>query len=169
MSSPASVFITFTTYGARMHGDERGSVKRGRKGISSHIISPDAVRSARARALMAGPAFELDDVQRATVSETIQQVCEFKGWILHAINVRTNHVHFLVSAEAAPKTVMNACKAWATRRMRQAELISDDTRVWTRHGSTRFVTTESSFRRVAEYIIDGQGADLGGLGLGPLE
>lgn len=88
---------------------------------------------------------------------------------MHAINVRTNHIHMLVSSEHAPEVVMNTCKAWATRRFREQGLIGPETRVWTRHGSTRRVHDENAFRRVAEYIIEGQGSDLGGLGIGPLE
>ncbi|MEO8541733.1 MAG: transposase [bacterium] len=163
------VFITFTTYGSRMHGDERGSVKRGRKGTFSQVLDPDPTRAQRASSLMTGPPFELDEAQRTLVAATVKEVCAFKGWTLCAVNVRTNHVHLLVSADVAPELVMNTCKAWATRRMREAGLASADSRVWTRHGSTRFVTTDASFRRVAEYIIDGQGVDIGGLGLGPLE
>lgn len=118
---------------------------------------------------MAQPPFVLDDDQRASAAATITEVCAFRGWTLHAINVRTNHVHMLVSSDGPPEIVMNTCKAWATRRLREQSLVGPGVRVWTRHGSTRLARDENAFRRIAEYIIEGQGSDLGGLGIGPLE
>ncbi len=111
----------------------------------------------------------LDEAQRESVASTITQVCSFKGWMLHALNVRTNHVHLLVTSVAAPESVMNACKAWGTRRLREQGLVSPNAKIWTRHGSTRYVRSAPSFDRVARYVLEGQGRDLGGVAAGALE
>jgi len=51
---------------------------------------------------------------------------------------------------------MNQFKAWATRRLREAGFVGPDDRVWTRHGSTRYLTTEASVRRAITYSMDEQ-------------
>jgi REP element-mobilizing transposase RayT len=162
-------FLTFTTYGTHLHGDERGSVKRGRKGAPPRFLPPSAESVARASNLMDGPPFTLNERQRASVAATIRETCAVKQWTLHALNVRTNHVHLLVTSTKTPEAVMNACKAWGTRRLREQGLLGPDVRVWTRHGSTEYIKGERGFRQVAEYILDGQGPDLGGRELGALE
>jgi REP element-mobilizing transposase RayT len=91
------------------------------------------------------------------------EVCRVKGWELHALNVRTNHLHLVVHANAAPELVMNTCKAWATRRLREQRLIAGDGRVWARHGSTPPLKGATAVANAIEYVLNKQGADLGGV------
>jgi len=119
MESAVAYFITFTTYGEFLHGDARGSVWRGRSGPSERL-EPIPELVAFEGAQMTGPSVRLNDLQRQCVATAISDVCAFKGWALHALNVRTNHVHIVVSAsDSTPESVMNTCKAWATRRLRE--------------------------------------------------
>ena len=46
-----------------------------------------------------------------------------RNWLLQAINVRTNHVHTVVSATRKAGLVLNAFKANATRQLREDGLI----------------------------------------------
>jgi REP element-mobilizing transposase RayT len=159
----AGYFITFTTYGERLHGDERGSVRRGRL-LPSERLEPNADLVAFERGEMGEPPLRLEDAQRSCVAATISEVCAFKGWALHALNVRTNHVHIVVSAgDIPPEAVMNACKAWATRRLRERGLLSPQGKVWTRHGSTRYLKHPEDVDRASGYVIEGQGEDIGGV------
>jgi REP element-mobilizing transposase RayT len=154
-------FITFTTYGSHLHGDKRGSVLRK---MYPEPLEPDAARVAMERKLMTGPPVRLDEAQRDRVASTISDVCAFKGWVLHALNVRTNHVHLVVSAgHTTPESVMNTCKAWATRRLRENNLVSLEAQTWTRHGSTLYVRDEAGLERVCGYVIEMQGEDIGGV------
>jgi len=57
--------------------------------------------------------------QRTLVHDAIVEVCEHRGWHLHAINVRTNHVHLVVTADRTGKRVLNDFKSYATRKMKQ--------------------------------------------------
>jgi hypothetical protein len=41
---------------------------------------------------------------------------------LHALNVRTNHVHTVVTASRKPEQVLNGLKANATRQLRNEGL-----------------------------------------------
>jgi len=78
-----------------------------------------------------------------------------------ALSVRTNHVHVVVAgAEVTPDRMMGQFKSWATRRLREAGHASANARVWSHHGSTRYLWNEQSVRNAVEYVTDYQGADL---------
>ncbi|MGE3781017.1 MAG: hypothetical protein AB7F89_27760 [Pirellulaceae bacterium] len=42
-----------------------------------------------------------------------------RGWAVHALNVRPNHVHVVVEGPEHPKAVMSTLKAWATCQLRE--------------------------------------------------
>ena len=120
MSGSLAYFITFTCYGARLHGNPNGSVERLRDGGGVRELAIDRPREQHERSLLvAGPA-SLEASQRQFVARAIEGVAEFRGWTLWALNVRSNHVHVVVSAPVQPERVMNAFKSWATRRLREA-------------------------------------------------
>ncbi len=43
--------------------------------------------------------------------ETVCQACGIRGWVLHAVSARSNHVHLAVTADKAPKIVRDQFKA----------------------------------------------------------
>ncbi len=90
----------------------------------------------------------------------IRDVCAHRGWRLHAINVRTNHVHAVVAAARAPETVMKDFKAYTTRSLRKADLWDFDHSPWVDGGSKRYLWNEVSVVNACEYVVNGQGADL---------
>jgi len=78
-----------------------------------------------------------------------------------AMNIRTNHVHLVVGcANIPPERMLSQLKAWTTRRLREAACVSADTRVWTHHGSTRYLWNKRSVDAAIDYVTDHQGADL---------
>jgi REP element-mobilizing transposase RayT len=97
---------------------------------------------------------------RTLVERTIIEVAEHRGWTLHAVNVRTNHVHVVVTALKEPDRVMNDFKAYATRRLAEAGLVAKNAKVWSRHGSTRYLWTEKAVFDKCQYVRDEQGPDL---------
>lgn len=160
MSSPLAFLITWTTHGTWLHGDDRGSADRVTDRIPGTPYLPaNAARVAFERSELAGGAFSLWNEARENVDATIRKHCELRGWNLHALNVRTNHVHLVVSAPVSPETIMGQCKAWASRRLREAGLVEDRARVWTRHGSTRYLNSEASVDGAARYVLESQGAN----------
>lgn len=108
--------ITWTTYGTWLPGDARGWVKWGEAGVKP----PDPERERRARAALVETAVVLTAEQRALVEQTIRDHCRVRGWLLHAVNARTNHVHVVVTADRAPDEVMNQFKAWCSRELSDA-------------------------------------------------
>ena len=122
-------------------------------------LPANAARLAFERSELAGGAFSLSNEARENVDATIREHCELRTWNLHALNVRTNHVHLVVSAHVDPETIMGQCKAWASRRLREAGLVEDRAKVWTRHGSTRYLNSEASVDGAVRYVLESQGAN----------
>jgi hypothetical protein len=54
-----------------------------------------------------------------------------------AAHVRTNHVHTVIVGEDRPEKMLNAFKAYASRRLNEAGMDTPDRKRWARHGSTR--------------------------------
>jgi REP element-mobilizing transposase RayT len=90
------------------------------------------------------------------VTTTVGEVCDHRGWPLLAVNARTNHVHVVVSSSSTPEQVMVTLKAWCTRRLREAALVTEVARVWSRHGSTRYLWTEAHVQGAVTYVLEGQ-------------
>jgi valyl-tRNA synthetase len=155
----AAYFITFTTYGTWIHGDDRGSADRQHNISGTPYLVGDEAREKEEFENLKQPPMELDEPHRQIVLQTIQEVCRHRGWELHAAHVRPRHMHVvLIAADATPEKVMNDLKAYATRRLREAHLIDDERRVWTRHGSTRYLNDDASVAAASDYVIDHQGA-----------
>ena len=77
------------------------------------------------------------------------------------MNVRTNHVHAVVSAPGvSPERVMNDFKAYATRSLRQRKLVGRDQKVWAYHGSMPRIWKPDQLARAIRYVNDAQGPEL---------
>ncbi len=122
---PKTYFVTFTCYGTWLHGDERGSVDCEHNEWQSPSLEPDEERERREFALLKHSPVKLGPKQRTIVHRTIEEVCQHRGWRLHALNVRTNHVHVVVTANRRGKRVYNDFKSYATRRMNEAEALPE--------------------------------------------
>jgi REP element-mobilizing transposase RayT len=157
MSDPLAYFLTWATHGTWLHGDERGAVDRKHSQYDTSRIQPNAtwVRWEQSR-LKALPA-RLDEESRTAVEGAIRDHCRQRGWDLHAVAVRSKHVHVVVGyAGLRPEPMVGQFKAWATRRLREAGLIRPGTRVWGRHASTRYLWNLTAIRDAATYVEDGQ-------------
>jgi REP element-mobilizing transposase RayT len=158
---PLAFLITFRSYGTWLHGDERGSVNRFRNQYKSPQLPPEKKWLETNTRRLKKEIVMLDPAQRHCVEVASRETCEIRGWHLHAINVRTNHVHLVVSAgEKKPEIVLNACKSNATRRMRETGCWQSTTSPWADNGSKRYLWNEQSIARAVDYVINGQGDDL---------
>ena len=83
-----------------------------------------------------------------------------REWTVHALNVRTSHVHVVVSAADAPERVMNAFKSWSRRRMVEAGTLASGTKAWVRHGTTRYLSKIKALAAACRYVSEGQGDEL---------
>jgi len=157
---PLGFLITFRCYGTWLHGDQRGSMSRDHNTPGEPLLEPSpGLERYRTRQLQHA-AVTLDEQRRAVVDRTIREVCEHRGWDLHACNVRSNHVHVVVTAACPPEKAMNAFKSWSTRRLREAHLLGPHTKPWSRHGSTRYLWNQDALEAACVYTEEGQGEDL---------
>jgi REP element-mobilizing transposase RayT len=157
---PPALFITFTTYGTWLHGDERGSVDRShnRPGMP---LRPGNFHLRRNRhALLRQPPFILGPRERTAVDAAIREVCAYRQWDLHALNVRSSHLHAVVVGDANGKRAMNEFKAYATRRLVREGTVPPGRRVWTEGGSVRIVRTVDELERVCWCVNMEQGIPL---------
>ena len=106
------------------------------------------------------PPITLDAKQRQVVERVVREVCEHRKYTLQAINVRTNHVHAVVTAMCKPEPVLEAFKSYATRGLRRAGLIPAKQKPWVRHGSTIYLWKERDVAKAIEYVMLGQGDEL---------
>ena len=157
MNPPLAYFITFTTYATWLHGREAGSVDRFHNVPGTPFLAPDAARESANRDAMRQPPYALDAPRRAVVLRTVCEVCRHRRWTLLAAHVRSNHVHVVVAAPAAPEKVMADLKAWSSRRLREAFGEPVDRDRWTQHGSTRYLNTPASVDAAVTYTLDEQG------------
>ena len=140
--APLAYFITFRTYGSWLHGDDRGTMDPQHAVFGDPRLPRDDFRRRAMTAELKNESPLLTAERRSAVESAIREVCQKNAWELHAINVRTNHVHIVVSSEETPEQVMRAFKSWSTRRLREAALVGPGETVWSRHGSTRHLFSE---------------------------
>jgi REP element-mobilizing transposase RayT len=76
------------------------------------------------------------------------------------VNVRTNHLHAVVSGSKKPEAIMSALKANATRAMRQAGLWTSDLSPWEFRGSKRYLWSEQQLTDAIAYVEVDQGEPL---------
>ncbi|MGH9840990.1 MAG: transposase [Blastocatellia bacterium] len=94
------------------------------------------------------------------MDRAVRGVCTHRGWTLRAINVRTNHVHVVVSAPCDPDKVLNDFKAYATRGMRKAGVWQNPITPWAERGSRKYLWKLRSVERAVDYVLNHQGDDL---------
>src|SRR6266576_5420493 len=134
-TDPLAYLITFRPYGTWLHGEARGSIDRrnyNRYGTPGMPANEKSLADER-HALRHAPVV-LSLKQRKTVERAIQEVCQQRKYRLRAVNARSNHVHSVVTALCKPEHALNSFKSYATRKLRETDLISESLKPWARHG-----------------------------------
>ncbi|MCC7419306.1 MAG: transposase [Planctomycetaceae bacterium] len=98
----------------------------------------------------------LNKAQREKVEAVCREHAAIRGWVLHAVNARTNHVHLAVTSDKAAAAVRDQFKANATRVLRQEPDALVNEKVWTRGGDCEIVDGDDNLERVVEYILEAQ-------------
>ncbi|MFN6963678.1 MAG: transposase [Pyrinomonadaceae bacterium] len=159
---PLAYLITFRTYGSWLPGDERGSIDRFNNKYLAPRVAPNPILERQHRKKLKSNPVILNAAQRSVVDAAIREVCEHRDWILRALNVRTHHAHAVVSiGPLKPFRALNAFKAYSTRRLREHDCWTYAHSPWVAGGSERWLWTEDDVFRACDYVVNGQGADLG--------
>ena len=149
--------ITFSCYGARLHGDKSGSVDPKHNIPGDLPLEPNPIREMSERNRMPQPPYLLDSQSRTLVLESLTETCAHYSWILLAVHVRTNHVHVVVEGAVRPERILNAMKSYASRRLNQAALDAPNCKRWSRHGSTLYLWNPDQVNKAIAYVTDHQG------------
>jgi REP element-mobilizing transposase RayT len=154
---PLAYLITFRTYGTWLHGDARGSMDREHNAYGTPRLSPNENRRHAEALQLRSALIILNMPQRKAVESAVREVCRWRGYRLLALNARTNHVHSVISAGCKPEPILDALKAYATRKLRRMGLIGATITPWVRHGSTRYLWKERHVEKAMDYVLYGQG------------
>ncbi len=152
---PLAYFFTFRCYGTVVHGENDETVDREHNRFGTAYLPRQPQRAALQRQLMNEELYLLDTDRRKLVRAGIEKGCRARAWTLHALHVRTTHVHAVVTPDVPPERALGSLKAWASREL--AVLDRGRAHRWAYHGSTRYLWTEGQLQQVARYVIDGQG------------
>ncbi len=144
-----SYHITFTTYGAWLYGDKRGSWFE-----NGTYIPPNPSLERYVRQACKYDAVRLSPHMRRIVFDGICAEANFHQWKIHALNVLDNHVHILVSApcEINGSTILAKIKSGATIALHKAGYFLNGRPIWTPKGNPRLIDNDGYFQRVREYI-----------------
>jgi len=155
---PLAYLLTFRTFGTWLHGDERGSVdRRGKNIYGTPDIAPNQKLNQAMKIELKQPQVILDDLQRTAVESAIIELCEQRQYHLQAINVRSNHVHAVVSAQVQPERIADSFKAFSTKKLREENLVSKELQVWSRGRSRRYLWKPRHVGLAIDYVLYGQG------------
>lgn len=151
MSDPIAFFITWPTYGTWLPGDQRGWVE-----LQQGWQLPRPLLELECKSRMTEEACILNQIQRQRCERQVEETCNFRGWQLHAVNCRSNHIHVVVSAEDTdPRKIRADLKAWCTRRLKE-EFDSERENWWADRGSIRWIWNQESLETVIQYVNDAQ-------------
>ena len=149
---PLAFFITWTTYGSHLQGDEPGWRRR-RRGAQ-----PPQPRLAKwRRERLKHEVLRLSVEQRTVIERECLRHCSIRRWHSWAINARSTHVHTVITAPGCSgKTVRDQLKANATRALREFWPVFRDRPVWTIGGDWVCVNSEDELEQVGRYVLEAQ-------------
>jgi len=150
---PLAYLITFTCYGTWLHGDKRGSVDLLHNQFGEEFLDEDTQREQQEFKRMKHLPVYLSQEQRDNVAQSIAEVCQFRHWKLWEVNVRTNHVHVVLSSEELSKKILRDLKTRSTMNLKSSGLF-DQEKLWTRGGSTRYLWKEDAVEAACRYVLE---------------
>ncbi len=156
-------FLTWTTYGSWLPGDDRGFVgavreDSGRIVNHSEYGTPLARPSQRIRdsslnSLKCDPILlTLDQANR--LLEQFHETCRVRRWKLIAVGIMRTHLHAVVgvSGDPNPEKVRGDLKAWCSRKLTQTWEKPASDSWWSEGGSNRKLADEAAVEAVLHYI-----------------
>ena len=140
--------LTWTTYGQWLPGDARGFVGDTRTPTWDKIThnapgtpydSDRPALAAYCRSIMKGPPLLLTADHAPPLLNQFRETANYRGWQLLAAAVMTNHVHLVVGVpgDPEPETLLQAFKAYASRRLNGLSGKPPGGTWWTESGSKR--------------------------------
>ena len=149
--------ITFTTYCTWLHGRGQGAVNGEHNRYGEPFLHENPCWEGKERQQLRDGPFVMDGDIREVALRTVREVSEHRRWTLYAGHVRSNHIHVITQSHEKPEKIMTDMKAWLTRRLRESFDGLGGRRLWTRHGSTKYLWDHDSLVAAMNYVVNGQG------------
>ena len=152
-TTPIAFLITIRCYGTWLHGDNKKSVDRhGFNAFGKEFVPPSEKLFEYMKNEMKSDSISLSNPMRISVLDTVKEVCQFRGYELFAVNIRSNHFHAAVSAADNPGFIAKTFKSYAIRNLRQLNLVSDNAKVWARGQSCRYLWNREQLEKAINYV-----------------
>ena len=144
MAKTLGYFVTWTTYGTWLQGEEKGYVKGGKILPANPNLHKANIKS------MANKKIILNNKQKEIVRETILNEIEKTGQKMLALAVCSNHIHIVLSYTGKPieKTVgrlKNAARVALQKNGLEA-------RVWSKGFDKKYCFDEKAFKNRVNYV-----------------
>ncbi len=156
-------FLTWTTYGTWLPGDERGFVgsvanelgeiiNHNQVGSQPAAPNPNLYRSATQQ-LKSDPVV-LTLAQAMALFEQFEETARVRNWLLIAVGVMHTHVHLVVGVvgDPEPDKILRDFKAYGSGRLNRTWEKPRSETWWTTRGSTRKLDDERGIETVVQYI-----------------
>src|SRR6266851_8360191 len=158
-------FLTWTTYGTWLPGDERGFVSNVRDGPGPEVRHniPDTpydrdlpgLRNSARAALKCSPIY-LVLAQAQPLLEQLQETAQHREWLLLAVGIMANHLHVVlgVPGDPDPSDLLRDLKAYGSRALNKKYGKPASGTWWTESGSKRKLPNETAVRAAVQYVRD---------------
>jgi len=139
MSRPLGYFLSWGSYGTRLHGDPRGTVDRNNTQHGDPVLGPDEERWEYERGKMRFSPVVLTRDQRLFAECTVPKVCERGLWKYHTCAAAPDHIHVILPSEHEPKTIRRILKRWLGQAMSERWPLEDGATWWAECGSIKWL------------------------------
>jgi REP element-mobilizing transposase RayT len=156
-------FLTWTSYGTWLPGDDRGFVSNidCGDGQGHRLNTPGTQPASKMRGLeiharmkLSGPPVYLNLDQATRLLDQFHETANHRGWELIAVAIMRNHVHIVagVPGDPEPETILAAFKSYGSRCLNREFGKRESETWWTAGGSKRPLKTESSILAAVTYV-----------------
>jgi REP element-mobilizing transposase RayT len=157
-------FLTWTTYGTWLPGDERGFVspkfegdepeRRNNVLHSPYDAGRPELRSLALAKLVGDPVF-FDEGKAVVLQGQFEETAAHRGWVIVIGAVMTSHVHLVVgvSGDPEPSVLMRDFKSYGSRALNRRYAKPESGTWWTEQGSKRKVKNQQHFEAVVNYVL----------------
>jgi len=159
--SMSAWFLTWTTYGTWLPGDDRGFVSRVPQADGTHIVrnTPDTPHDAAigdvhaaAQRRMKGSPVRLTAAHAAVVDQAILETASRHPVAVIAYSIMEDHVHLLCQSELTGSDLQQLFKGTSSRRLGQSAELTNSPRWWTEGGSKRHIKKGDDPTAVIDFI-----------------
>ena len=158
-------FVTMTTYGSWLPGDNRGSIgifhyqgqnKVEKNKFGQPMYDPSDTLRDHAKGQMKGDELRLNLEQARVLLTQFCCTCAFRKWRLLAVAIMANHIHLVVHvhSDPEPETIKRDFKSYASRELNIQWGEPKSETWWTSSASARKLETDISVTNAIQCICD---------------